>query len=63
MGAWSAVKLKEWVEMEKEFEARVVDGTMPQEATMRQRSDGMVVGGLLVVPLRHKPPFEDWVQF
>ena len=28
-GAWSAVKLKEWVEMEKEFEARVADGTMP----------------------------------
>ena len=49
--------------MEKEFEARVVDGTMPQEATMRQRSDGMVVGGLLVMPLQHKPPFEDWVQF
>ena len=58
-----AVKLKEWVEMEKEFEARVADGTMPWEATMRQRSDGMVAGGLLVAPLRHKPPFEDWVQF
>ena len=62
-GAWSAVKLKEWVEMEKEFEARVADGTMPREATMRQRSDGMVSGGLLVAPLRHKPPFEDWIQF
>ena len=50
-GAWSAVKLKEWVEMEKEFEARVADGTMPREATMRQRADGMVAGGLLVAPL------------
>ena len=60
---WSAVKLKEWVEMEKEFEAQVADGTMPREATMRQRSDGMVAGGLLVALLRHKPPFEDWVQF
>ena len=30
---------------------------------MRQRSDGMVTGGLLVAPLRHKPPFEDWIQF
>ena len=50
-GAWSAVKLKEWVEMEKEFEARVADGTMPRDATMRQRSDGMVAGGLLVAPL------------
>ena len=46
-GAWLAVKLKEWVEMEKEFKARVADGTMPQDATMRQRSDGMVAGGLL----------------
>ena len=45
--------------MEKEFEAQVADGTMPQEATMRQRSDGMVAGGLLVTPLQHKPPFED----
>ena len=62
-GAWSAVKLKEWVEMEKEFEARVADGMMPQDAMMRQRSDGMVAGGLLVAPLQHKPPFEDWVQF
>jgi hypothetical protein len=25
-GAWSAVKLKEWVEMEKEFERRVAEG-------------------------------------
>ena len=49
--------------MEKEFEAQVADGTMPQEATMRQRSDGMVAGGLLVTPLQHKPPFEDWIQF
>ena len=63
VGAWSAVKLKEWVEMEKEFEARVADGTMPREATMRQRLDRMVAGGLLVAPLRHKPPFEDWIQF
>ena len=23
----------------------------------------MVTGGLLVAPLRHKPPFEDWMQF
>ena len=57
------MKLKEWVEMEIEFEMRVADGTMPREATMRQRSDGMVAGGLLVAPLRHKPLFEDWVQF
>ena len=49
--------------MEKEFEVRVADGTMPWEVTMRQRTDGMVAGGLLVVPLQHKPPFEDWVQF
>ena len=62
-GAWSAVKLKEWVEMEKEFEVRVADGTMPREATMRQRSDRMVAGGLLVAPLQHKPPFENWIQF
>ena len=62
-GAWLAVKLKEWVEMEKEFEARVADGTMPREAMMRQRSDGMVAGGLLVTPLCHKLPFEDWIQF
>ena len=27
--AWSAVKLKEWVEMEKEFESRVAEGLMP----------------------------------
>ena len=47
-GAWSAGKLKEWVEMEKEFESRVVEGSMPKEATMRQRSDGMVSDGLLV---------------
>ena len=62
-GVWLAVKLKEWVEMEKEFKAQVADGTMPREATMRQRSDGMVAGGLLVAPLWHKPPFEDWIQF
>ena len=49
--------------MEKEFEAQVVDGTMPREATMRQRLDRMVAGGVLVAPLRHKPPFEDWIQF
>ena len=30
---------------------------------MRQRSDGMVARGLLVAPLQHKPPFEDWIQF
>ena len=59
-GVWSAVKLKE---LEKEFEVWVVDGTMPWEATMRQRSDGMVAGGLLVAPLWHKLPFEDWIQF
>ena len=50
-GAWSAVKLKEWVEMEKEFEVQVVDGTMPREVTMRQRLDRMVAGGVLVAPL------------
>ena len=51
MGSWLAVELKEWVEMEKEFEARVAEGLMPREAMMRQRSDGMVAGRLLVAPL------------
>jgi hypothetical protein len=62
-GAWSAVKLKEWVEMEKEFERRVAEGSMPPDATMHQRSDGMMVDLFAVPPLQNKPPFESWTDF
>jgi hypothetical protein len=62
-GAWSAVKLKEWVEMEKEFKTHVREGLMPKDATMHQRSDGMMVDAFAVLPLRNKPPFESWVDF
>ena len=35
VGTWSAVKLKEWIDMEKEFYNRVQEGTMPETASLR----------------------------
>ena len=64
MGAWSVVKLKEWVEMEKEFEIRKAEGTMPAEATMRNRADRMMMQeGRHYTALRNKPPFINWLDF
>ena len=34
VGAWLAVKLKEWVEMEKEFTLKKVEGMMPEHMLM-----------------------------
>ena len=33
-GMWSAVKLKEWINMEKEFFQRVQEGSMPENASL-----------------------------
>ena len=41
-GAWSAVKLKEWIDMEKEFYHRVQEKTMPGNMSLRNRNDGII---------------------
>ena len=35
VGMWLAVKLKEWIDMEKEFYHWVQEGTMPEMASLR----------------------------
>ena len=41
-GTWSAVKLKEWIDMEKEFYHWVQEKTMPENASLRNRNDGII---------------------
>ena len=41
-GTWSAVKLKEWIDMEKEFFHRVQEKTMLADASLRNRNDGII---------------------
>ena len=50
--------------MEKEFEIQKAEGTMPAEAMMRNRVDGMMIReGRHFAVLRNKLPFVDWLDF
>ena len=63
-GTWSAVKLKEWIDMEKEFYHRVQEKTMPETASLRNRNDGIITPeGHMYRALNNKAPFIDWIDF
>ncbi|KAF8671904.1 hypothetical protein AX14_005634 [Amanita brunnescens Koide BX004] len=63
-GTYSAVKLKEWIEAEREFARRVGEGTMTWIATYEERVNGVYAGGVLVYPpLSPKPPYTSWADF
>ena len=64
MGTWSAVKLKEWIDMEKEFYHRVQEKTMPENVSLRNRNDGIITPeGHMYRALNNKAPFVDWMDF
>ena len=63
-GTWSAVKLKEWIDMEKEFYHQVQEKTMPENALLRNRNDGIITPeGHVYRALNNKVPFVDWMDF
>ena len=63
-GTWSAVKLKEWIDMEKEFFHQVQEKTMPADASLRNRNDGIITPeGIVYQALNNKAPFVDWIDF
>ena len=63
-GTWSAVKLKEWIDMEKEFFHQVQEKTMPADASLRNRNDGIITpDGTVYRALNNKAPFVDWIDF
>ena len=63
-GTWSAVKLKEWIDMEKEFYNQVQEGMMPGTASLRNRIDGIITPeGHVYQVLNNKAPFVDWMDF
>ena len=64
VGTWSAVKLKEWIDMEKEFYNRVQEGTMPETASLRNWNDGIITSdGQVYRAINNKAPFVDWIDF
>lgn len=63
-GTWSVVKLKEWINMEKDFFHRIQEGTMPETAMYRNRNDGIITAdGHVFRALQHKAPFVNWIDF
>ena len=50
--------------MEKDFFHRIQEGTMPEDASLRNRNDGIITAdGWVYRVLQHKAPFVDWIDF
>ncbi|KAF8659252.1 hypothetical protein AX14_007630 [Amanita brunnescens Koide BX004] len=63
-GTYSAVKMKEWIDMEREFIQRVGEGTISQMATYEEQVNGVFAAGIAVyAPLSPKPPYMSWEDF
>ena len=63
-GTYSAVKMKEWINMEQEFIRRVGEGTMSWMASYEERANGVSTARVMVYPpLSSKPPYTSWDDF
>lgn len=64
-GAWAAVKLREWIDAEKEYAVKVQKGEFPETQNRRHWRDGRMdpLDAKFWKPLDHKPPFLDWPDF
>jgi hypothetical protein len=62
--SWAAVKLKEWVDAEKEYSARIADGSFGETPDRRLWRNGYTDSvGNFIRALHNKPPFLNWNDF